>query len=200
MNRKLFLILCLLTVMGSVGCAKTPPSAYYLLEGIQQGELAEPLEDVRIGVGPVSLPGYLDRSQIVTRTDAHAMTIHEYERWGDSLQRQVENTLAGNLSSLLQTPHVVIYPWERALRPQYQVFVTLRRFEGNSTSGTTIDAIWQIVDVATDASLLTGTVTTTVPVSGHGMEGYVASQSAALETLSRDIAAGIRRVKQQAPS
>lgn len=181
------------------GCGKnSPSSAYYILtSSSQMASQVQPLSDISVGVGPVIVPGHLDRSQIVTTTGQNSITIHEYQRWGDSFKTQVEETLAENISILLQTPKVAVYPWERAQRPEYQVYVTIRRFEGKANADVTLDAIWQIVDVDTDKSLLTRHFVQTFPVTGTDMSAYVQTQSDALETLSQEITNGLHSVATQ---
>jgi uncharacterized lipoprotein YmbA len=154
----------------------------------------QPIEDISVGVGPVSIPGYLDRSQIVTTTGSNSITIHEYQRWGNSFKAQVEETLAENISILLQTPQVTVFPWERALRPKYQVFLTIRKFEGEATGNVTLDAIWQIANVRTDKSLLTRRFMQSFPVAGNSMSAYVQTQSNALDALSKEIVKGLEAV------
>jgi uncharacterized lipoprotein YmbA len=181
------------------GCGTmSPPSSYYILTSSNQmTSQIQPLNDISVGVGPVTVPGHLDRSQIVTTTGQNSITIHEYQRWGDSFKTQVEETLAENISSLLQTPKVAVYPWERAQRPNYQVYVTVRRFEGKAGMNVTLDTIWQIVDVNSDKSLLIRHFVQTFPVVGSDMSAYVQTQSDALETLSQEIAKGLHTVAKQ---
>ncbi|MCT4534664.1 membrane integrity-associated transporter subunit PqiC [Halodesulfovibrio sp.] len=178
------------------GCGKgSPPSSYYILTSSSQMTSAiQPIEDISVGVGPVSIPGYLDRSQIVTTTGSNSITIHEYQRWGNSFKAQVEETLAENISILLQTPQVTVFPWERALRPKYQVFLTIRKFEGEATGNVTLDAIWQIANVRTDKSLLTRRFMQSFPVAGNNMSAYVQTQSNALDALSKEIVKGLEAV------
>ncbi|MBI9087808.1 MAG: membrane integrity-associated transporter subunit PqiC [Desulfobacterium sp.] len=190
------LLLGLLILFSGYGCA-TQPSSYYVLNGPSpMVPDRTPLQNIAIGVGPVSIPGHLDRPQIVTRAGQHRIAINEFHRWGDSLKRQVAETLVMNLSALLQTPRVTIYPWERALRPQYQVHVTVHQFEGEPGKGTTLDAVWQIVATETQTQILTRGFTISVPVEGTGMAAYVKAQSTALGALSRDIAGGMYKVVQ----
>lgn len=178
------------------GCGKSsPPSTYYILtSSSQQAEGINPMSNTSVGVGPVTIPGHLDRSQIVTSTGQNRITIHEYQRWGDSFETQVKETLAENISLLLKTPQVAVYPWERAQRPQYQVYLTIRRFEGKLQGKVTLDAIWQIVDVRTDNSMLTKQFVQVFPVTGNTMSAYVQAQSDALESLSKDIVQGLHTV------
>lgn len=178
------------------GCGKaSPPASYYILtSSSQRTSDIQPIADISVGIGPVSIPGYLDRSQIVTTTGQNSIAIHEYERWGNSFKTQVEETLAENISILLQTPQVTVFPWERAMRPKYQIFLTIRKFEGKTTSHVTLDAIWQITNVSTDKSLLTRRFMQSFPVAGNSMSAYVQTQSNALDALSKEIVKGLEAV------
>lgn len=174
------------------GCGKTPPSTFYVLDSANTVELETPLAcNLSIGIGPVSIPAYFDRTQLVTRSGKNTITIHEYDRWGDSFKKQLVETLAENLSILLQTSQIVLFPWERALRPTYQVFVTLRHFEGEIGKTITLKATWRIIDVASEKTLLVSQYSKRHPVHGNDLNSYVATQSCALADLSHQIALSI---------
>ena len=185
-NRSIVLICFIL--ISALGCANTPPSSYYVLANSKLSIHEDnPTKDIKLGVGPIKLPGRLDRAHIVTRTGEHSIKIHEFSRWGDSLQRQFEEALVENISLHIKTSQVVLYPWDRALRPTYQITLVVRRFEGNFTAGTTIDVVWQVIDVKSDQLIQTYHFTKTVPSSEATMEAYINSQSQALRALSQSI-------------
>ena len=190
--------LCLLWLaVGSTNCAKTPPSNYYILTGLKDELNQEQSSKVmKVGVGPIKLPGRLDRAQILTRQGLNVLKIHEYHRWGDSLQRQLEEVLAQNLSAHLKETQVVVYPWEHALRPKYQVLVTVRNFEGNLSSGTDLSVVWQLVDVKEDQLILSKQFNVMIPTSQPTMTSYIDSQSQALIKLSETIAQQINELNQ----
>jgi len=174
------------------GCAGvSPPPTYYLLG---QSETLKPiypaLANLSIGVGPVTVPGHLDRPQIVTRTGRNTIAVSEFHRWGEALEHQLRRRLAMNLSALLQTPGVVIYPWERAMGPRYQVVVTVLEF-GDTNDGAELDAVWQLMDVAADKCLMTRRFSIVTSVEGPGVDAYVTAQSVAFEAFTREIAKGI---------
>ncbi len=103
-QRGLLATLCaLLITLG--GCAGTPNSRFYLLEpltGAPGPEGTVPLDRaISIGLGPVTLPEYLDRPQIVTRTDRNTVLLAEFDRWAEPLSGNVSRTLAENLTYLL---------------------------------------------------------------------------------------------------
>ena len=180
----------------SLGCAQTPPSKYYVLTGLKTAQI--PIAQtggVTLGIGPIKLPGRLDRAQLLTRSGPSLVKIHEYHRWGDSLQRQVEEMLVHNLSAILKTSQVVMYPWEHALRPKYQVLITVRKFEGDLKSGTTLDVIWKLIDVDQDQLKLSRHYVVQTISSKRTMGAYIQSQSQALIQLSHKIAEGLSEIE-----
>ena len=189
MERRWMKMLGLIIIVTSLSCTQTPPSNYYILTSLKGSQVKETsAQAVMFGIGPIKLPGRLDRAQILTRKGKNAVNIHEYHRWGDSLQRQVEEVLAKNLSEHLKVTQVVVYPWEHALRPQYQILITVRNLEGNLTSGTHLDVIWQLIDVDKDQLILNKHFVTHVATSTPTMTSYIDSQSQVLIKLSETIA------------
>ena len=64
-------------------CAKTPPTRFYVLPaltGTETAALSSVVKpDLTIGVGPVTLPPYLDRPQIVTRASRAKLELGEFD-------------------------------------------------------------------------------------------------------------------------
>ena len=56
---------------------------------------------ISLGVGPVRLPGYLDRREIVTRVAQSRFDVSENDRWAEPLDENFTHVLAQNLSVLL---------------------------------------------------------------------------------------------------
>jgi uncharacterized protein len=197
MHKKLYMFLCLGISMLCSNCANTPPSSYYILSNSQNSPPLAPTKNLKLGVGPIKLPGRLDRPQIVTQLSTHSIKIHDFHRWGDSLQRQFEEKLADHLSYLLQTPHVILYPWEHSLRPTYQILVQVKKFEGSITTGTSIDVMWQLIEVKHDQLKFTGHFVKNIQSTENTMESYIESQSQALESFSQQVAQDIHRLQTQ---
>lgn len=181
----------LLLVSLFTGCigGTSPKSAYYVLSA---SHTLSPLQDsasgIDIGVGPVKLPGFLARPEIVTRQGKNHLIVNEFHRWGDSLDSQINHVLAENLSARLDGRNVVIYPWERPLSPKYQLYVDFRRFDGTPGSSVTLEAIWWVVETADDKRKITERSSITIPAHSDTVEAYVETQNKALETLSLEIA------------
>ena len=76
-----------------------------------------------IGVGPIDLPGYLQRLEVVTRGSANRLDVSPVDRWGEPLDKNFARILEENLSRLLGTDHIEQYPWSRKTAVDYQIAI-----------------------------------------------------------------------------
>ena len=190
-----------LMVLG--GCASTPPTRFYVLNYIpsskaeQQAAATE--HGLAIGVGPVELPQYLHRPQIVTRGSNNELHLSEFDRWGEPLERTVPRILAENLSVLLSTDRVAVFPWEKSTPIDYQVAVMLTRFEMNLGGESLLVARWSVMRAKGKEVLMTRRSSFRELADGQDYEATVSALSRTLADLSREIAAEIKAVSQKAP-
>ncbi len=145
-----------------------------------------------IGVGPVELPAYLRRRQIVTREAGSQLVSSEANSWGEDLESSVARVLAENLSALLPSNRVVTLPWQSAGDLDYLVAVQIQRFERDAENVVHLDARWSLTRakgrkvVAAQISAIRQT---------DVVEGYPATvdgMSRAVEQLSREITQAIQ--------
>ncbi len=176
------------------GCGSTEPSRFYLLDAVSgPGDAAAgTAADLSVGIGPVALPGYLSRPQIVTRSASPEISVAEFDRWAEPLDENVVRVLADNLSALLGTDRIAVFPWNGAQPLQYRVTVDVTRFDGELGGSAVLSARWALSGEA-GAKLLTVRKTTlTEPVeAGGGYEALVGAQSKLLGELSKEIATAI---------
>jgi hypothetical protein len=180
------------------GCSSTPPVRFYNLNslpGVQQENFTAILgDDIAIGVGPVELPEYLNRPQIVTRKSQNQLEISEFHRWAASFPRDFSRVLAKNIANLLPTNRVKIYPWADSFSPIYQVKLEVEQFDGQLGEQIFLRVTWSLVGQEGKKELLVRKTLIEEPVLTDDYEGLVAAQSNALATLSREIAEEIRRL------
>lgn len=185
---------CVLLFLAAAGCAQTPPSDFYVLTpmaGAGQPSEAAPRESLSVSVGPVKIPEYLNRAQIVTRAGQNRLDVNEFNRWGGSLASNLSGVIAENLSVLLGTDEVFVFPTQDPVSPRYRVMLSVTRFDGTLGEKAVLDARWLITGPRRRGQLATGrTVLNEIP-DGSGYDAYVSAQSRALEVLSREIAAEI---------
>ena len=81
-----------------------------------------------IGLGPVTVPSYLERPEIVRRASEHELAPARSDRWAEPLDRAVLRVLVQDLAQVTGR-RVVAYPWKTTLAPACVVAVDLTRFE-----------------------------------------------------------------------
>ena len=202
-SRLAFLILgiCLLV---SGGCANTKPSRFYTMSPLAISEAETKPEaaghGVAIGVGPIKLPEHLDRPEIMTRTSSNVLELAEFNRWAGSLKDDFSRVLAENLSILLSTDRVSLYPWRKSVPIEYQVVVDVTRFEGTLGGNALLIARWTVFKECDKKVLFMQRSRFSEPSGAQGYEKMVAAQSRALAHLSREIAKAIKTVSPKAPN
>lgn len=187
----LYLIAVMLSAMA--GCATTPPSRFYILDPVKTGAAALPAGPATaVGVGPVELPKYLDRPQIAVRSGANELIYDETHRWAEALQDNVTAVLAENLSRLVPTDRVSVFPWGRTISIDYRVLAEISRFDADADGNVVLSASWKLYREQDMEVIAQNKTVFTEPVDGTGYADIVAAQSRALASLSREIAGAIR--------
>ena len=122
--------LLLLPLLGLLLAACTPaePVRFYALTPLVLG--VPPAEnELAIGVLPISLAAYLDRTGIVIRTSPNELAISAQHNWVEPLDTQARRVVARNLALLLGTDRVFILPEQRLLPLDHTVEIAIERFE-----------------------------------------------------------------------
>lgn len=101
------------------------------------------------GLGPVTLPSYLDRDEIAARLSPTEVAYSRLDRWAEPLPAQVPSILLQNLSTLLPGNRVVTYPWHASAQVTEQIEVTFRQLECGPQAECTLDARWLVRDMKT---------------------------------------------------
>src|SRR6266545_6562930 len=130
--RRLAVVSWVASLLGLGACASTP-SRFYMLNTLPASETVPATAAARgpvVGVGPITLPKYLERPQIVTRASRNQLTLGEFDRWAESLQENFSSVLVENLALLIPTDHILLNPWPGSATPEYQVRVEVRHFDG----------------------------------------------------------------------
>jgi uncharacterized lipoprotein YmbA len=107
---------------------------------------APALAGTTVGVGPVTLPAYLQRPQLVARVDATEVTVHEYARWSAPLATLFSEAVAEQLLAQLSPRSVSVYPWPAADRPAVSVRIAVQQFETVVGDAAVLRARWELVD------------------------------------------------------
>ena len=103
MKRIPFFLLIAIVILS--GCTTTGPGhreipRYYVLTSSALDSSAAPSKNsVRLAIMPILLPGYLERPQIVTRSNQITnIRVNDYDRWGEELSSGIERIIAISLA------------------------------------------------------------------------------------------------------
>ncbi|SPF46347.1 conserved exported hypothetical protein [Syntrophobacter sp. SbD1] len=191
---RLAVILIVLIVLG--GCARSQATNYYILHSLQtqgsQGGDAGTDQGPAIGVGPVKIPDYLNRPQIVTRTTRDNIQIAEFDRWAEPLEKNLTRVLADNLSTLVPSENVCAFPWRKCMPVQYQVTMEIIHLEKAPNEKILLDASWSVLGNDGEKLIATKRSKLIVPVESAGFEAIASAESRAVEELSGEIASVIK--------
>ena len=187
-------LLLLLAVVLLSGCTTTPPSRFYVLTPKTSAPAGAMLSNLVVGVGPVRLVDYLERPQIVARDSENQLKIEEFDRWGGTLEANITWVMAENLSQALGTDAVVTFPWERAVVPDYQIALDIRRFDPAPNNQVLLSAQWRILGDEGRQLYAIEISEFSEAMEGPGFAAQVAAQSRALARLSDAVAARIGKL------
>jgi hypothetical protein len=202
MTRKYFVnavifTLCVSSFMLS-GCTRSKPAKFYLLHPLQEAAAEkQSARSLSIGVGPVQMPEYLDRPQIVTRVSPGEVRLADFERWAEPLKGNFSRVLGENLSQLLATDRIAIFPWTGAPQIDYRILVEVIKFDGAPGTAVQLSARWSVIDEEAKKTLTEKKSEITIPAEGQDFGGLVAAQSKAVAALSREIAGAITTAAQR---
>jgi uncharacterized lipoprotein YmbA len=177
------------------GCVgRSDPARFHVLAGVPHSSATTPSAErgpgPEIGVGPVTLPRYLERANIVTRRGTE-LEVAEFDRWGEPLSESVPRAIAANLATLLRTERVVVFPWPNATTIERQAVIDVIRFDGQLGGDVVLEARWRILGLQKKELVLRYSLLT----EATGESGYpalVAAMSRSLAALSREIADAVK--------
>lgn len=191
--------LCCLVVLTVSACASSPNSHFYMLAPMQEAAVSAPVaaDQTRVSlcVGPVLVPGYLDRLPLCVRDSAHEVAYAEFHRWAEPLEDGISRVLVENLSQLLGTVRIDVFPWKTPVPADYQVRIMLLRFDGEPGEQAVLKARWSLVAAGQEKPVYETISAFVEQVDSGSYEALVQAQNRALERLSREIAAAIQGQK-----
>jgi len=178
-------------------------SKFYLLTPTTDTAAAGPASagstggDFTIGLGPIKLPPYLDRPEIVTRVAPNRLELSKEERWGESLQEGFTSVLERDLSAQTGTRRVIVFPWYNTVHIDLQVQIDVYRFETDGQGNAQLSAKWTILDPTGKNILYTAESNLTQPSKPGDATDAAAALSRAIGDLSGQIANMLHQLRAQ---
>jgi len=182
--------LLLLALGGAVACFDPRPDAsrYYTLSvepgAIGPGGAAVP----SLGVGPISFPPYLDRSEVATRVGPDQLQYSNADRWAAPLKDLFQQALAEDLRGLSPSAQIVVWPWELSALPDLAVSIDVLRCEAETSGAVVVDARFALRAGSGGPVLASGETRFREEVSSIDFPKAAAALSRGVAALAADIA------------
>jgi uncharacterized lipoprotein YmbA len=183
------LIAALILVAGCAGGGT--PVVYYTLQSSPLAPAMAASKPAEIGVGPVILPDYLDRSALVTRISPNQLNIHQGHHWAGSLRDEILRVVSANLKSACPGVTVLPHPWSGSDPPTVRLRLSILSFEGHPGGEVDLKVAWYVEERRADQAPLRRETHVRRSVKGDDLEAYAAAMGQALAGLSREMAKDI---------
>jgi uncharacterized lipoprotein YmbA len=144
----------------------------------------------------VELPQYVNRPQIVTGESSNELQRASREQWAEPLDTNFARVLADNLSVLLGTDRVAIFPWKGPVPIDYQVVVEVTQFLGVPKGAVALVALWRVLGKDGREVLVSRQSRLSETTESGQYDALAAAMSRTVASLSREIATAIARLPQ----
>ncbi|MDG0965641.1 MAG: PqiC family protein [Opitutales bacterium] len=92
----------------------------------------------------IELPYYLQENRIVKRPKQGEIEFRENDRWGEPLTEGIGRVVGLNLSQILKSPYYSVYPHRKKIGANWEIGITIIRFENVSNNQALLEASWEI--------------------------------------------------------
>ena len=189
---KYLFLACLVFLI--LSCAKSSkPVEYYMLDasvGIDNNQTLKGDEGPMIGLGPIRLPEYLDRFQMVVAVSENKYKLMDGHRWAEKLDQNISLALFKTLPSQLGTDRMIRYPWPQRPGVDFQVKIDILELNIDQDGLSQLIAQWSIK--SKDKTILNKRSTFTAQASTTDIDKMVQAQSECLTQLGQEIVVNLK--------
>ena len=150
-----------------------------------------------VGLGPIKVPAYLDRPQIVTAASDHEFRLAENQRWAERLDDNIARVSQENLAVLVPSDRIVMHPWSRDTKPDVQAVVQIQELHVDPEGRARMVALWSLKPLKGET--VNHHFSCSIAVSPTDYGQIVGADSECLARLNREMAQGIRRLGNEGP-
>ena len=148
-----------------------------------------------LGIGKVRVPAYLLRDTVAVRQLGPEIAYLPNALWAERLDNGLQRVLAGDLALRLGTDRVRLSAWAKE-DVQFEIYVTVDRFEVSADGRGECSAWWRILSPASEVALSSGQFHQTAPGPRPAEDpgGAVATLSQLAEGLGGTLAAALKQL------
>lgn len=179
-------------LVSGAGCGSSTPSRHYTLSTVRNvtgDEQRDTAFSFAIGIRTLKLPEYLLRQQLVKRS-GNTIVIHEFDRWGESLDANFKRVLLEDLSADIPTNNIFLFPARDSSVVNYQLLLEVSEFE--FVDGEVVLSVRWGLEKGESIAFLMDKRSSFRERSGESFSEIVAVMSRLIGKLSREIADEVR--------
>jgi len=180
-----------LTLVGCISVPNSPTPRFYALTAIDDAQVSKKINlsaDMIIGVGPVKIPEYQDRPQMVTLNKDKLLQFAQFDRWGESLDLGIARLVREDLTVILPQAKLTLYPWNPSIEVKYQVVLEVVQLESEFDRGMFLVVQWTLIDVQNSKTVMIKRSEFRKAITPPNYCGLAQTLSASVASLSTQIA------------
>lgn len=124
------------------GCGTSPPVHYYTLDTIDVDYTRDLEGSPTMAIGPLRMPEYLNRSQMVRRGAGSEMIVDDVNRWAEPLDDAIHRIVSSNVDALLESVIVASYPSTPMMPVEYRLVGRIGRFNSDPNGLVVLEVQW----------------------------------------------------------
>lgn len=180
-----------LFVLSATSCGTSRVNNFYLLTANSKAEATQSTKvaknEIILGIGPVTVPDYLQRSQIAYSMAGNQLVLSSENQWSEPLDKAVARVIAVNLSRLNPNISTLTFPWRTDSKPKLAVRLTIVELNRQSQDQAELVADWTLVDLKSKQTLHRAKFSQSTIVSEFSYSTLTEAYSDLLAVLSNDI-------------
>ncbi len=194
------LLLIALPIAACSGLPGSAPTNFYILQTSAQldtqGTPVTLIEGTTVGIGPVQIPGYADRPQIVTFGSGAEINVSDFDHWAEPLSDAIKRVLTSNVSTLIGEEKVFSYPADfRPDKQSFQVAVNVIDITETGAGVARLSVRWHIKALYDNKVLGRYAKIFEAPATVGDYNSYAKAVSQLLAEFSQDIATSLNGLK-----
>ena len=182
-------------------CRTSPPVRYFSLSSTVSDVGMSVDEAVVLGLGPMRMAEYLNRSQIVTRGAGAEVKVDEFNRWAEPLTVAFHRVVSTDIDNMMNGVSVLAFPWESAVRNQvnFRLLGDVIRFDADRSGRVILETQWGITAADSGKVVVKPRRTRyeTQTGSPHNPAAVASAMNDVLTKFSRDIVSEMQAVLQE---
>jgi len=187
-----------LIVSGCLSIPSSPTPRFYALSAVNENQVSKKINiasDVLIGIGPVKIPEYLNRPQMVTQDKKKMLQFAQFDRWGGSLDTGLARLIREDLTVMLPGAKLTLYPWDPSIAVKYQVSVEVVQLDSKLDKDMFLVVQWMVIDVQNSKTVIIKRSEFRQPIVPQNYSGLAKTLSTACASLSSQIAEALGTLK-----